>query len=136
MTFSGASISGIYTINTIESNRRFTVISSQTGNDSGTVTVQSEERGRLLIYSVEDNSTLNNNIGFISYQSGLIQLTDLTVTGFLADQTTLNLYFKLTKDSQDITVARNQIIRLETESANSVTNRLAGISVSTQAVPR
>lgn len=136
LTFSGASISGIYTINTIESNRRFTVISSQTGNDSGTVTVQSEERGRLLIYSVEDNSTLNNNIGFISYQSGLIQLTDLTVTGFLADQTTLNLYFKLTKDSQDITVARNQIIRLETESANSVTNRLAGISVSTQAVPR
>jgi hypothetical protein len=98
--------------------------------------VQSEDRGRLLIYSVNDNSTLNNNIGFISYQSGLIQLTDLTVTGFLVDQTTLNLYFKLTKDSQDIIVARNQIIKLETESANNVTNRLAGITVSTQAVPK
>jgi hypothetical protein len=136
LDFSGAAIDGIYSINTIESLRKFTLISEQTGNDSGTVTVQSEDRGRLLIYSVDDNSTLNNNIGFISYQSGLIQLTDLTVTGFLVGQTTLNLYFKLTKDSQDIIVARNQIIKLETESANNVTNRLAGITVSTQAVPK
>lgn len=136
LSFSGAATNGLYTINSIESTRKFTLISDQTGNDSGTVTVQSEDRGRLLIYSVGDNSILNNNIGFISYQSGLVQINDLTVTGFLEDQTTLNLYFKLTKDSQDIIVARNQIIELETDSANSQTNRLAGITVSTQAIPK
>jgi len=136
LNFSGSSIDGIYSINTVESLRKFTVISEHTGNDIGTVSIQSEDRGRLLVYSVSDNATLNNNIGFISYESGLIQLTSLTITGYPADQTTLNLYFKLTKDSQDIIVARNQIIELDTETANNTTNRLAGITLSTQAIPK
>jgi hypothetical protein len=58
------------------------------------------------------------------------------VYGYLIDQTDLRLYFNLTKDSQDIIISRNQVIQLDGSGANPETNRLAGISLSTVAIPR
>jgi hypothetical protein len=136
LTFTGSSISGIYEVNEIVDDTKFTVVSSESGNDSGTVDVESEARGRLLIYNPEDNTILNNNIGFVSYDAGLIQINTLTVAGFLADDGRVNFYFKLTKDSQDLTIERNQIIRQSTSTNNSITNRLAGTSISIQAIPK
>jgi hypothetical protein len=136
MDFSGSSSDGVYDVVDIISDYKFTVISETSGNDSGTLDVTSENRGRLIVYNPNDNTILNNNIGFVSYDSGLIQLDTLVVSGFLADQTDVSLYFKLTKDSQDLTVARNQIIRLSSNSTNISTNRLAGVAISTQAVPK
>ena len=136
LSFEGSAITGIYKINSIESTTKFTVISTESGNDSGTCSIVSENRGRLVLYNPLNETTLNNNIGFISYDSGLIQVINLNVYGYLIDQTDVRLYFNLTKDSQDITVSRNQVIRLDDSGANPDTNRLAGISLSTVAIPR
>jgi len=136
LSFSGSSISGVYSINAVESPYKITVISIESGNDSGSCTLNSENRGRLVVYNPTNETTLNNNIGFISYDSGLIQISDLTVYGYLVDQTDVRLYFNLTKDSQDILISRNQIIQLDDSSANTDTNRQAGISLSTIAIPK
>lgn len=136
LTFTGAAIDGEYAVDTTESTTKFTVISEETGNDSGTVSVQSASRGRLRVYDVASAAILNNNIGFVSYNEGIIQINNLNVYGFLPDQTDLRLYFNLTDDSQDISVVRNQIIRLSTDTVNSSTNRIAGLNVSTIAIPK
>ena len=126
----------MYSINAVESPYKITVISIESGNDSGSCTLNSENRGRLVVYNPTNETTLNNDIGFISYDSGLIQISDLTVYGYLVDQTDVRLYFNLTKDSQDILISRNQIIQLDDSSANTDTNRQAGISLSTIAIPK
>jgi len=136
LAFEGSAITGLYVINSIESTKKFTVISTESGNDSGTCTIQSESRGRLVIYNALNETVLNNNVGFISYNSGLLQVLNLNVYGYLIDQTDLRLYFNLTKDSQDIIISRNQVIQLDGSGANPETNRLAGISLSTVAIPR
>jgi hypothetical protein len=139
LTFSGSSESGLYEVNEIIDDEKFTVISAASGNDSGTVDIQSEARGRLQIYNPDDNTILNNNIGFVSYNSGLIQINTITVAGYIEDDGQhlhVDFYFKLTKDSQDLSVARNQIIRRSTATNSSITDRLAGTSISIQAIPR
>ena len=75
-------------------------------------------------------------MGKIQYDSGIVIINSLNIYGFLIDQNDLRIYIKLTRDSEDIFASRNQILRLDTDSANEAVNRLAGISVSTLAVPK
>lgn len=136
LTFSGSATDGIYKINQVQSSSIFTVVSDAEGVDYGTLTIDSESRGVLKIYNPVDSRLLNNNIGTVSYDSGIVQINNLNVFGFLNDQTDVRIYFKLTRDSEDIYITRNQILRLDTSTANEQTNRLGGVSISTIAVPK
>ena len=86
--------------------------------------------------STRENRILNNYVGKIQYDSGVVSIDSLNIYGFLTDQTDLRLYLKLTRDSEDIFASKNQILRLDTDSANEAVNRLAGISISTVTVPK
>jgi hypothetical protein len=66
----------------------------------------------------------------------VVVIDSLNVYGFLIDQTDLRLYLRLTRDSEDIFASKNQVLRLDTDSANEAVNRLAGISLSTIPVPK
>ena len=136
LSLSGNANDGLYTVNQVQSSKVFTVISTASGVDYGSLTVDSERRGLLKIYNPDDNRALNNNIGVVSYDSGIVQINNLNVFGFLNDQTDVRIYFKLTRDSEDIFISRNQILRLDTSTANEQTNRLGGVSISTIAVPK
>lgn len=136
LSFSSTATSGRYQITSVPDEKSFVIISVDSGTATGTVTVTSEPRGRLVLFNPTNNTTLNNNIGFVSYNSGLIQINDLNVYGFLQNQTDVRLYFNLVRLSEDISILRNQIIKLDTDSANDSTNRLAGVTVSVLSVPR
>jgi hypothetical protein len=79
---------------------------------------------------------LNNNVGRIAYDSGLVVINGLNIFGFLQDQTDLRIYLKMTRDSEDIFAERNQILRLDTDNSNPGVNRLGGVSISTLTIPR
>lgn len=136
LQFSGSALSSQYAVDKVQSDTIFTVITAASGVDYGTVEIVTETRGKLQIYNPANNTILNNNIGFVSYVSGVAQINNLNVFGFLEGQNDVRLYFKLTRDSEDILVQRNQILRLDDTSPNGATNTLGGISISTQAIAR
>ena len=82
------------------------------------------------------NRILNNNVGKIQYDSGVVVIDTLNIYGFVTDQIDFRIYIKLTRDSEDIFASQNQVLRLDKDSANEAVNRLAGISVSTITVPK
>jgi hypothetical protein len=134
--FSGSSLDGIYEIISVPSEKSLTIITSESGVDYGTVTLSSDVRGTLKVINPDDNRILNNNIGTVSYNSGVVVINDLNVFGFLQDQTDLRVYFKMTRDSEDILAERNQILRLDIDISNESVNRLSGVSISTLAIPK
>lgn len=134
--FSGSALDGNYIINTVPTEKSFTIITQESGVDYGTISVTTESRGTLKVRNPDDNRILNNNIGTVAYNSGVVSITNLNIFGFLVDQTDLRLYFKMTRDSEDIFVNRNQILRIDTDTANESVNRLSGISISTLAIPK
>ena len=75
-------------------------------------------------------------MGKVAYNSGVVVVNTLNVFGFLLDQGDLRLYLKLTRDSEDIFVERNQILRLDTDFSNEGVGRLGGVSISTLAIPK
>lgn len=136
LQFSGSSLSGQYTVDKVQTDTIFTIITAASGVDYGTVSIETETRGKLKIFNPVNNNILNNNIGFVSYDSGIVQINNLNVFGFLQGQNDVRMYFKLTRDSEDVFVQRNQILRLDDTSANGETNTLGGVTISTQAIAR
>jgi len=136
VTFSGAAIDGNYIVNTTPTEKSFTIITDEEGIDYGTIFVTTDIQGVLRVFNPDDNRILNNNIGTVAYNSGIVVINDLNVFGYSADQTDVRIYFKLTRDSEDIFAERNQILRLDTSSANEAVNRLGGITISTLTVPK
>jgi len=134
--FSGSSLDGDYIITTVPTEKTFTIETAESGVDYGTISVTTEVKGRLKITNPDNDRVLNNNIGTVAYNSGVVSLKDLNIFGFLLDQTDLRLYFKMTRDSEDIFVNRNQIIQIDTDISNESVNRLGGISISTIAIPK
>lgn len=134
--FSGSALDGNYQVNSVPTEKSFTIITNESGVDYGSITVTAETRGTLKVKNPDDGRILNNNIGTVAYNSGVVSITNLNVFGFLVDQTDLRLYFKMTRDSEDILVNRNQILRIDTDTANESVNRLSGISISTLAIPK
>ena len=136
MNFSGSAIDGDYIVNTTPTDKTFTVITREEGIDYGTVSITTDIRGVLRIVNPDNNRILNNNIGSVAYNSGVVVIDNLNVFGYSADQTDVRIYFRLTRDSEDIFAERNQILRLDTSSANEAVNRLGGITISTLTVPK
>jgi hypothetical protein len=136
MNFSGSAIDGDYIVNTTPTDKTFTVITREEGIDYGTVSITTDIRGVLRIVNPDNNRILNNNIGSVAYNSGVVNIDNLNVFGYSADQTDVRIYFRLTRDSEDIFAERNQILRLDTSSANEAVNRLGGITISTLTVPK
>jgi hypothetical protein len=136
MNFSGSAIDGDYIVNTTPTDKTFTVITREEGIDYGTVSITTDIRGVLRIVNPDNNRILNNNIGSVAYNSGVVVIDNLNVFGYSADQTDVRIYFRLTRDSEDIFAERNQILRLDTSSANEAVNRLGGVTISTLTVPK
>lgn len=136
INFSGSAIDGDYVVNTTPTDKSFTVITREEGIDYGTVSITTDVRGVLRIVNPDNNRILNNNIGSVAYNSGVVVIDNLNVFGYSADQTDVRIYFRLTRDSEDIFAERNQILRLDTSSANEAVNRLGGITISTLTVPK
>lgn len=134
--FSGSSLDGNYRVNTIPTEKSFTIVTAESGVDYGTVSVVTEVKGKLKITNPDNGRVLNNNVGTLAYNSGVVTIRDLNIFGFLLDQSDLRIYFKMTRDSEDIFVDRNQIIRIDTDTTNEAVNRLGGISISTLAIPK
>ena len=72
--FSGSSLSGQYTVDKVQSDTIFTLITTASGVDYGTINIVTATRGKLKIFNPVSNNTLNNNIGFVSYDSGVVQI--------------------------------------------------------------
>ena len=136
INFSGTAIDGDYVVNTTPTDKTFTVITREEGIDYGTVSVTTDIRGVLRVFNPDNNRILNNNIGSVAYNSGVVVIDNLNVFGYSTDQTDVRIYFRLTRDSEDIFAERNQILRLDTSSANEAVNRLGGITISTLTVPK
>jgi len=134
--FSGTALSGEYVVDQVQSDTIFTLITLASGIDYGSATITTQTRGVLKIFNPTNNAILNNNIGFVNYTSGVVQINNLNVFGFLQDQTDVRMYFRLTRDSEDIFVERNQILRLDDSTTNELTNRLGGLTISTQAIAK
>lgn len=134
--FTGSALSGEYVVNQVQSATIFTIITLASGIDYGSATITTQNRGVLKIFDATNNAILNNNIGFVNYTSGVVQINNLNVFGFLQDQTDVRMYFRLTRDSEDIFVERNQILRLDDSTTNELTNRLGGLTISTQAIAK
>ena len=136
VNFTGSALDGIYIVDSVPTPRTLTLVTEESGVDYGSITITESKTGTLKVLSTRDNRVLNNNVGKIQYDSGIVIINSLNIYGFLVDQNDLRIYLKLTRDSEDIFASRNQILRLDTDSANEAVNRLAGISVSTLAVPK
>lgn len=136
ISFSGVAIDGAYQITTVTSDTIFTLVTVETGSDFGTAEITAELRGTLKLFNALDNTLTNTDIGYVSYLTGTVLINNLVVLGFLEDQTDLRIYFKPPRDSEDIFVQRNQIIRLDDSNVNEATNRLAGISISSQPIAK
>jgi len=136
VNFTGSALDGIYTVDSVPTPRTLTLITQESGVDYGSITITESQTGTIKVVTTRDNRVLNNNVGKIQYDSGVVVINSLNVYGFLIDQTDLRLYLRLTRDSEDIFVSKNQILRLDTDSANEAVNRLAGTSISTLAVPK
>jgi hypothetical protein len=134
--FSGTALSGEYVVDQVQSDTIFTVITLASGITYGSATITTQTRGVLKIIDPTNNAILNNNIGFVNYTSGVVQINNLNVFGFLQDQSDVRMYFRLTRDSEDIFVERNQILRLDDSTSNELTNRLGGLTISTQAIAK
>jgi hypothetical protein len=136
INFSGNAIDGDYVVNTTPTEKSFTIITREEGIDYGTVSITTGVRGTLRIINPDNNRILNNNIGTVAYNSGVVGIENLNVFGYSLDQTDVRIYFRLTRDSEDIFAERNQILRLDTSSANEAVNRLGGVTISTLTVPK
>jgi hypothetical protein len=129
LQFTGAAIADNYTIYRVVSPTSFSVISPQTGSTSGSVYVTSQPRGTLQLYNPITQETLLNDVGFISYQQGIIQLKSLFVRGYPSGGKDIKITISLQEGSRDITVFRNQILRLDDSTAVPTVDQLAGLTV-------
>lgn len=136
VNFTGSALDGIYTVDSVPTPRTLTIITQESGVDYGSITISESKTGTLKVVTTRENRVVNNNVGKIQYDSGVVVIDSLNIYGFLIDQNDLRIYLRLTRDSEDIFASRNQILRLDTDSANEAVNRLAGISLSTLAVPK
>jgi hypothetical protein len=136
VNFSGSALDGNYLIDSVPTPRTLQLITEESGVDYGTISIIEQRTGTIKVVTTRDNRILNNNVGKIQYDSGVVVIDSLNVYGFLIDQTDLRLYLRLTRDSEDIFASKNQVLRLDTDSANEAVNRLAGISLSTIPVPK
>jgi hypothetical protein len=136
LVFTGSSFDGIYTIIATPTEKSFTIQTAEEGVDYGSVNITSNKNGVLKVLDADTNRVLSNNVGRVSYDSGVVVINTLNIFGYLLDQPDLRLYFKMTRDSEDIFAERNQILRLDTDVSNEGVNRLGGISISTLAIPK
>jgi hypothetical protein len=126
---SGAAVSGTYTIYKILSDYTFTVVSTEVGSTSGVVQVSSNPRGTLQLYNPSTSELLLNNIGFVSYLDGLVQLNTLYVKGFPTGIKDIKITSELLDGSKDLNVYRNQILRIDDSTASSTYDQLAGLTI-------
>lgn len=131
LQFTGAAIAGNYTIYRVISPVSFSVISTQTGSTSGSIYVTSQPRGTLQLYNPVNQETLLNDVGFVSYQQGIIQLKNLFVRGYPTGARDIKFTISLSEGSRDINVFRNQILRLDESTAIPAVDQLAGLIVTT-----
>jgi hypothetical protein len=136
IVFTGSALDGNYSIVSTPTEKSLTIQTEEEGVDYGTVTITAQKTGKLKIVDADTSRVLNNNVGRIAYDSGLVVVDGLKIFGFLSDQTDLRIYLKMTRDSEDIFAERNQILRLDTDNSNPGVNRLGGVSISTLTIPR
>jgi hypothetical protein len=136
IVFTGSALDGNYSIVSTPTEKSLTIQTEEEGVDYGTVTITAQKTGKLKIIDADTSRVLNNNVGRIAYDSGLVVVDGLKIFGFLSDQTDLRIYLKMTRDSEDIFAERNQILRLDTDNSNPGVNRLGGVSISTLTIPR
>jgi hypothetical protein len=136
IVFTGSALDGNYSIVSTPTEKSLTIQTEEEGVDYGTVTITAQKTGKLKIIDADTSRVLNNNVGRIAYDSGLVVINGLNIFGFLQDQTDLRIYLKMTRDSEDIFAERNQILRLDTDNSNPGVNRLGGVSISTLTIPR
>lgn len=131
---SGSAVTGTYEVYRVLSDYSFTVVSTVTGSTSGTVEISSNPRGSLALYNANTGATILTNVGFVSYLEGIVQFNTLYVAGFPAGISDIKLTCGLVEGSLDLITQRNQILRLDTSSALSTTNQLAGLTITVVAV--
>jgi hypothetical protein len=136
INFTGSALDGIYEVITVPTPKTLTIQTLEEGVDYGAVTLVNDLTGVIKVVNADNNRVLNNNVGKINYNSGVVVIDTLNVFGWISDQPDLRVYIKLTRDSEDIFAERNQILRLDTDTPNGGVNRLGGISISTIAIPK
>lgn len=131
---SGSATTGTYEVYRVLSDYSFTVVSTITGSTSGTVEISSNPRGSLALYNASTGATILTNVGFVNYLEGIVQFNTLYVAGFPVGISDIKVTCGLVEGSLDLITQRNQILRLDSSSAQSTTNQLAGLTITVVAV--
>lgn len=134
LQFSTTIAGGEYTIQEVPTPTTIVVFSPTAGSVSGTVNLTSRVRGSLVLYNPLTEEVLNNNVGFVNYQEGIVFIQNLRVFGFPNSATDVRLTIGVDENSKDISVFRNQIILLDDSESASAINRNAGLTISTTSV--
>jgi len=129
LSFTGAALPGNYEIYRVISPTSFSVISPTTGSTSGSIFVTSKPRGTLQLYNPITQQVLLSDVGFVSYQEGIIQLDELFISGYPSGARDIKITVGLVEGSRDINVFRNQILRLDESASVPAIDQLAGLTV-------
>lgn len=130
LVFSNGVQNGEYEIYEVPDNITITVISVTAGTAAGTVELVSKPRGRLQLYNADTGFILEQNIGFVSYQEGIVSIQNLLASGYLDSMRDIRLTVGVDETSKDINVARNQILLLDDSASIPAVNLNSGLTVS------
>ena len=87
--------------------------------------------GKLILVNADTNKTLDSNYGTVDYASGILNITNLSITGYTEDTTDVRITATVQDSYLDITVNKNEILLLDDSTFNGNTNRLQGLTVNT-----
>jgi hypothetical protein len=87
--------------------------------------------GKLILVNADTNKTLDSNYCTVDYASGILNITNLIITGYTEDTTDVRITATVQDSYLDITVNKNEILLLDDSTFNGNTNRLQGLTVNT-----
>lgn len=90
--------------------------------------------GTLKLFDTDTGAELLSNVGSINYATGLVNLLNITPTGFVGGISDLRITIELQENSRDITPTTNEIILLDDSAADTIANLNNGITVSVEPV--
>lgn len=89
--------------------------------------------GTLYLYNT-DNGQRIRSIGTINYSTGDVEISNLNIVGFPANQFDIRLTCGIQENSVNIVPKRNQIIVIDDSSLNDMSYRESGLSINSIAV--
>jgi len=87
--------------------------------------------GTLILVNADNNEILDSNYGTVDYATGILNITNLSITGYTEDTSDVRITATVQDSYLDITVSKNEILLLDDSTFNGNTNRLQGLTVNT-----